>query len=267
MKCKICSSNSEALAKAKIVRKYEIQYFKCPKCGFVQTEDPYWLPEVYSNPLQKDTGTIRRNLIMAAKTAAIIQVYFNPNGRFLDFGAGDGMFVRHMRDIGYDFYWADKYATNIFSFGFNAPEGERFDLLTSFEVFEHLPNPVPEIEAMLARADNILFSTGVYPAHNPKPEEWGYFSLHGGQHIALYAKETLEYLASTFNRYLISDGHSLHLFSKKKLSPAWFGLLTKMRVASLVAMLRRRKGLTDSDHAAIIQKMTDEAARTASTTT
>jgi len=266
MKCKICGTESEPFARAKIIRKYEIQYFKCPKCGFVQTEDPYWLPEVYANPLQKDTGTVRRNLTMAAKTAAILQVYFKPGGHFLDFGGGDGMFVRHMRDIGYDFYWADKYATNIFAFGFSAPETERFDLLTSFEVFEHLPDPVPEIKAMLARSDNVLFSTGIYPSSQPKPEEWSYFSLHGGQHIALYSLETLRFLASKFGVNLYTDGHSLHLLTKATLvAPFMFPLITRCKAAKLICALRPHACLTDSDHSRVLHDLDSEISQSPET--
>ena len=258
MQCKICSHSSNFLARARIVRKYDIDYFKCPSCGFVQTEAPYWLAEVYANPLQKDTGTVRRNLNMAQKAAAILTLFFNPSGRFLDFGGGDGMFVRHMRDIGYDFYWCDKYATNIFAFGFNATDDRAFELVTSFEVFEHLPDPLTEIEAMLARSDSLLFSTNLYPDTHPKPDQWGYFSLHGGQHIALYSLKTLHSLAERFHRNLYSDGHSLHLLTTHKLPRYIFPSVTKYRIARMITALRARKSLTDSDHALVIKRMNDK---------
>ena len=253
MKCKICQSESDPFARATIVRKHEIQYYRCPACGFVQTEAPYWLPEVYANPLQKDTGTVRRTLIMGEKTAAILRCLFNPAGTFVDFGGGDGMFVRHMRDIGYDFYWRDKYATNIFAFGFEAPPANRFDLATAFEVFEHLPDPMPEIRAMAALSDNIFFTTGIYPDHGPKPEEWGYFSLHGGQHIALYSKRSLELVADQLGLHFQTDGRAVHLFSKKPVNALVFRLITRGKVSRAIRALFPRVGLTERDYAEAIR--------------
>jgi hypothetical protein len=194
-------------------------------------------------------------MMMAKKTAAVIQFYFNPSGRFLDFGGGDGMFVRHMRDIGYDFFWADKYATNIFAFGFEAAANERFDLVTSFEVFEHLPDPMSEISAMLERSENLLFSTRLHPSHAPLPQEWDYFSLHGGQHIAIYSLQTLQYLANNFNLKLQTDGSSIHLLSKKTLPWPIFSLLTKHKTASIVQAACRGRSLTDSDHKMLVGRL------------
>jgi len=116
MICKICSSNSELFSRAEILYKYSIQYFKCPDCGFIQTEESYWLEEAYSEVINRsDIGLLARNLDLSKTTKAILLFLFDKKKLFLDYGAGYGVFVRLMRDFGFDFYWMDKYSDNLFA--------------------------------------------------------------------------------------------------------------------------------------------------------
>jgi len=46
MNCKICSSNSSHIFSHDVLKKYNVKYFKCENCGFIQTENPYWLEEL-----------------------------------------------------------------------------------------------------------------------------------------------------------------------------------------------------------------------------
>ena len=67
---------------------------------------------------------------------------------------------------------------------------------------------------MFLLSDNILFSTDLIPKNNPKPGDWWYyFPLHG-QHISFYTKKALSIIGEKFDRKLISDGKSIHLFTK-----------------------------------------------------
>jgi len=88
----------------------------------------------------------------------------------LDYAGGYGVFVRLMRDIGFDFYWQDKYTENLFVRGFEYDEKKRFDFLTSFKSFEHFDQPLQEIENMLSFSDNILFSTLLYGKNIPQSD-------------------------------------------------------------------------------------------------
>lgn len=51
-----------------------------------------------------------------------------------------------MRDLGFDFYWDDKYTQNIFANGFEYSDDKNYEVLTSFESFEHFVNPLSEIK-------------------------------------------------------------------------------------------------------------------------
>jgi hypothetical protein len=93
-----------------------------------------------------------------SKVTALIRLCFPQASRFVDYGGGYGMFVRLMRDKGFDFYRSDKYAKNLFAKQFEASETISYDLLTAFEVFEHLVNPTDEVERMLKLSDAIFLA-------------------------------------------------------------------------------------------------------------
>ncbi|OKH30413.1 glycosyl transferase group 1 [[Phormidium ambiguum] IAM M-71] len=224
MKCKICRSETTHFAKATILEKYDIDYFKCENCGFVQTEEPYWLSEAYTNAIaSSDVGLVFRNLQFSQITSNIIFSIFDDSSKFLDYGGGYGLFVRLMRDAGFDFYWYDKFCENIFAKGFAtvAEEGE-YELVTAFEVFEHFSNPLTEIQSILKFSRNIFFSTELLPENNPKPGEWWYYSLQDGQHIAIYTAKSLAIIAETLGLNYYTNGLNLHLITEKQIPEVLF---------------------------------------------
>ncbi len=232
MKCKICEGQVLNFAKAKVLNKYDVNYFQCSNCGFVNTEDPYWLEEAYSNPIARsDVGLVLRNIIFSKLTSSVISNIFNPEARFLDYGCGYGLFVRIMRDLGFNFYGYDKFCDNIFSQGLEATEQgiDCYEGVTAFEVFEHFVNPIDEIEQVLRFSRNILFSTGLLPASNPKPIEWYYYAPHEGQHVSIYTSKALLIIAEKFNLNLYSNGLSIHLLTENNLPSNLSDLLSFQR--------------------------------------
>ncbi len=225
MTCKICASPVVFFAAATILKKYEIQYFKCERCGFVQTESPYWLEEAYSHAIVNiDIGPINRGMQGAEKAKALIVSFFRAHEKFIDYGAGYGVFVRMMRDLGLDFYYYDKHCENIFAKNFEATASERYEMLTAFEVFEHLENPVEELHKMLSYSRNIFFTTELMPANYPKPDEWWYYALDYGQHISFYTHKSLSILAESENLNFYSNG-LFHLMTEKRLPKQLYNLI------------------------------------------
>ena len=223
VQCKVCKSDSYFFSQARLLQKYNVEYYQCSSCGFVQTEDPYWLEEAYQNAIaDSDVGLVYRNNMMANLASILLFNYFDHEAQFLDYGAGYGLFVRLMRDRGFDFYWQDKFCANIFAKGFEYEDCQRseFILVTAFELFEHFVYPHQEIEKLLELAPNLLFSTQLLPENNPTPNEWWYYALHEGQHISIYTLDALEFIAEKYGRKLYSDGNSIHLFSSNKNLPA-----------------------------------------------
>ncbi|MEI6674203.1 MAG: class I SAM-dependent methyltransferase [Verrucomicrobiota bacterium] len=215
----------------------------------MQTEEPYWLEEAYSSALSAlDVGAVGRNKRFEVVTQAIIQAFMDPDGRFVDYGGGHGLFVRSMRDRGFDFWWSDKYAENLYARGFEYVDaGEPVEAVTAFEVFEHLIDPAGEIARMLEMAPNVLFSTMLMPPYLPKPGDWWYYVPETGQHVGIFAEASLRWVAREHSLHFNTNGVGLHLLSKAPVSPLAFRLLSKMRVAGPINCLRGRPALTSAD--------------------
>lgn len=247
MRCRICGKVSEAFGSALLLSKYQVNYFRCGVCQFIQTETPHWLDEAYSDAIGAlDVGVMFRNLHNAALTSAVISMLF-PNGtRFLDYAAGYGTLVRLMRDRGFDFYWSDPHAKNLHAPGFEHVPGSRYDLLTAYEVLEHLPEPLEGIALMLDLADSVLVSTEVVPEPAPVPPNWWYYAAKGGQHISFYSAHSLQKIASHFQVHLLSRG-SYHLFTRKPQNSLLFRIATGGNTGPVVNWLRKRKSLMQAD--------------------
>ena len=150
--CRVCKSTVSKIFSSNVLQKYSVEYFQCSRCEYIQTENPYWLEEAYNSPINvSDTGMIMRNLWFRNVAATTIFFLFDYKGKFLDYGGGYGVFVRMMRDVGFDFYWQDKYTENLFAQGFEFAKTEKLtiDLLTCFEAFEHFVDPLAEFENLL----------------------------------------------------------------------------------------------------------------------
>jgi hypothetical protein len=259
MRCNICQSESSKLFVKKILNKYDVSYFKCCSCEFVQTENAYWIKEAYENIITSlDIGLVYRNLYLSTVSQAALTIFFNDKAKFLDYGGGYGLFVRLMRDRGFDFYRQDKYCENIFAKTFDVndlPSETKFEVITAFEVFEHLEDPVSEIQKILTYGDSILFSTELQPP-TVQLSDWEYLALETGQHIALYNFETLKRIAEIFNLNIYSNFSNIHLLTPKKINQNIFKLLTRSKIASVYNMFcSRRPSLLQQDYNYIKQKL------------
>ena len=99
MQCEICATEMQPFETGTILQKYTIQYFHCPHCGFVRTEEPYWLDEAYSDAIcDADIGLLSRNVFLFPRIEAVINICLPQSETFLDYGGGYGIFSRLMRD-------------------------------------------------------------------------------------------------------------------------------------------------------------------------
>ena len=257
MICKICNSNAKQVFNSKILKKYDVKYFKCDNCGYLFTEQPFWLDKAYSRSINlSDTGLLDRNIYFSKVLSVLIYFCFNKNGLFLDYAGGYGVFTRLMRDIGFDFYWHDPYTQNLFANGFekDLKPDSKFELITAFEVFEHLVSPKEEIEKMLSYSKTIVFSTELLPKEIPDPKEWWYYGFNHGQHISFYSEKTLNTLANQFkSNYYNVNG--IHILSERKFNNTALILMKKLRNYGLYQIVKRLvKSKTFSDHLNIENK-------------
>ena len=250
MNCKICDLPAAPFGQAKVLNKHLVLYFRCERCGFIQTETPYWLEEAYSQAITKsDIGLLGRNLEMMRATKNLIVICLDPAGRFIDYGGGYGIFVRLMRDQGFDFYRHDPLCENLFAEGFEAQADTGYELLTAWEVFEHLVDPMTELEKMLRYSQNLFFSTVLLPK-DPKPlGQWWYYGLEHGQHVSFYSHRTLQFIAQKHNLRLVYSDGTTHLMTRKEIHPLKIGL-TFGRCFSLfrrILVLRSPASLLEQD--------------------
>jgi Methyltransferase domain len=245
--CKVCWASSDFFDQALVLGKYSVQYFRCSVCDFLQTEDPYWLEEAYSSAIAKqDVGVLHRNLLNRELTTALLTLLYPDVRRSVDFGGGHGVFVRLMRDSGFDFVWHDRHASNDYARGFEFQDGEPCDFLTAFEVLEHLADPVGELSHMMSLSQNVFVSTILVPHPTPKLSDWWYYVPSSGQHISFYSLDSLQLLAKRFGRHLLSHG-AYHLFTTEPKSSSLFRLAVSPRLSRILNQVRRRPSLIESD--------------------
>lgn len=256
MLSKITGGQTTLIFTATFLNKYEVKFYRCNDTGFIQTEEPYWLDEAYSSAITKlDIGLPYRNITLSGIAENILLKNFNPNSKFLDYAGGYGLFTRLMRDKGFDFYTTDKYCDNLFAEYFDLADlGDKanFELITAFEVLEHLPDPYTELKTMLGYADNLLFTTELQPsAPLTDVNDWWYFIPETGQHISFYNEASLKYMANKLGYHFYTNGINVHLFTKNGLTNDPF---KKVREPFLIRKMR--KYLKKYDSSQTIQRET-----------
>jgi len=265
--CKICNSPSEKIFSKQVLKKYNADYFKCTSCGFVQTSEPVWIQEAYSSAITSlDLGLLGRNIGFSDQLTAIIDACLPEAKHMLDYAGGYGVFVRLMRDRGFDFYRHDPFCENLFSKHFDIDDShlERFDLVTAFEVFEHFVNPLQEIEKMFKFSDTLIFSTMIVPYQIEDIKNWWYLSEETGQHVAFYSEKSLQIIAQKYGKkYYVKNGN-LHMFSSKQLNSdqidyAFNDIRIRTRLKGLVKQPLdfhvRRPSLLEQDYQKVKKKI------------
>jgi hypothetical protein len=237
-----------------VLSRYEVSYLYCSQCGLLQTEEPHWLDEAYSDAIAlSDTGLLTRNIAVAMRLTALLTFGFPRHVRCVDAGGGYGVLTRLMRDIGFDFYWTDPFCANLFAKGFEADRaGGSFPVITAFEVMEHLHDPIAFIREALTKYDGtaFAFSTQLFEG-SPPSLDWPYYSFETGQHISFYQRRTLRHIADALGMRLFSSGN-FHLITAHDVNPALFGV-SGSRMAfglfPLLKLLRRSQTWPDRQRA------------------
>jgi hypothetical protein len=256
--CRACGAKTEPFASATVLESVTANYERCPSCGMVMALAPTWLDDAYSAPITRlDIGLLDRCLLMANVTCAVLRSARLRRGSFLDWAGGYGAFTRIMRDRGYDFAHWDPMTENVFAGGHDMPPGgnARFDLVTGFEVLEHLVNPIEELAEVAASTDRLLMTTQVLPVPAPRPQDWWYYTLETGQHVTLFTPRSLQEFARRLGYDGVVTGSFLHLFHRGTVSPLTRALIRSPKIAYGAGLLAsvpdRRRSLLGEDLAAL----------------
>lgn len=258
VKCRICGAAARAAFSHTVLKKYPCDYYYCEACGFLQTQEPYWLDEAYSTAVAAaDTGLVQRNVAVSQTLSTVLFFLFDRHGKYLDVAGGYGMLARLMRDMGFDFYWSDKYCENLLVRGFEEPAAaSSYTAVTAFEVLEHVPDPLRFVAESIENANThtMLFSTTLFQGAPPEPGLWWYYAFETGQHVSFFQSRTLQFMAEKLALNLYSSG-SLHLLTDKAINPYAYRLLARSRARFLSAIPKHvLKSKTVADHLAIIRR-------------
>jgi len=199
--CPICDGELTRTFEAQVLRRYMVGFYVCRECGYLCSENPWWLSEAYRTPIAiSDTGILRRNAAVARRIAALIGWCLDAKGSYLDVGGGHGLLVRHLRDHGIDAWWDDPHTENLFARGFEASNGPaQYAGVTAVEVIEHLRDPLPMLRAAMARCRSpavLILTTEVFIEPPPAPSLWRYYAFADGQHVGFHCQRSLRALAT-----------------------------------------------------------------------
>jgi 2-polyprenyl-3-methyl-5-hydroxy-6-metoxy-1,4-benzoquinol methylase len=208
--CRLCGGSVEAQFHARILGRYEVAYLRCRDCGSLQTEAPTWLGEAYGSSLaSSDVGAVQRCLTARAALWWTLAILGLGKAPLLDFGGGTGLLCRLLRDIGIDAWTHDRYGRGEFAQTYRIEAGAlvsgRFQVVTAFEVLEHLPAPKEDLDRLIALAPAALVtSTLLYTPD--QGADWWYLAPAEGQHVFFYSRRALQQWAAGHGYHLITVG-------------------------------------------------------------
>lgn len=246
--CRICGQATFDFGRQEVLGQFQAQYLRCSTCGYVFVDDPHWLELAYSNAIAAlDTGIVTRNHWLADATCALLGLSLRDVRSALDFGGGSGLLVRLMRDRGHDFRWMDAYSRNQLARGFEGDTDDRYDMVTAFELVEHLPDPMVTFARLHALAPIIVVSTELLPPGRHRVDNWWYYAPESGQHIGFFTLPALEAVAQRFGLRLSSNGRNLHVIAARRVSRTLLKILAKPGRARCLAWTGIGKSLAHPD--------------------
>lgn len=179
-----------------------IYYFRCSRCEFCfAPEMCAWSLDDFERRIYNDdyleVDPDYLDSRPRANAAGLIKT-FGDHGlsiRHLDYGGGTGLLSDLLVEQGWESISYDPFVDRDRSL----PDLGKFDLVTAYEVFEHVPDPdrlAAELAALLAVDGVILFSTLLSDGNITLGQRltWWYASPRNG-HISLYSRKSLSMLA------------------------------------------------------------------------
>lgn len=176
-----------------------IYYRRCADCEFLFTDafDDWTTEEfklhIYNEEYQKVDPAYLTDARSRENGGVVARLWgaHKQTTRVLDYGAGNDGFCAVLRAAGFPV--AVSYDPMVLEFA-ERPRG-KFDLVTSFETLEHLPDPMAGIALMSEFAADpglIFFTTFAQPPEFDKHGlNWWYVGPRNG-HVSIFSKESLK---------------------------------------------------------------------------
>lgn len=179
-----------------------VYYHRCPECHFTFApslhawSDDEFLKHIYNEQyVQVDPDYVKSR--PATNAQFLSELFGEEKGhiRHLDYGGGNGILSAALREQGWQSQSYDPFPSN----EQRIAELGKFNLITAFEVFEHVPDVEGLIKNLLSLMDEqcvVIFSTLLSDGQiSPNTRlTWWYASPRNG-HISLFSKRSMVLLA------------------------------------------------------------------------
>jgi SAM-dependent methyltransferase len=238
-RCPVCGGESFYLASVDFNKSCEeirgkfldpsgipVDYHACSQCGFAYTPELYgWKIDEFAERIYNDEYVEVDPDYRSSRprsNAQALQTLVGTRGselRHLDFGGGNGVLSETLRGAGWQSTSYDPFVDG----DLRKLDYGRFDLVSAFEVFEHVPDPqklMNEIELLCDEDAVVLFSTLLSDGNLAPGGDltWWYASPRNG-HISLFSRKSLEILAAQRGFRLGSFSQVFHALWKR--IPPW----------------------------------------------
>jgi SAM-dependent methyltransferase len=249
--CPVCAAESQALDVVDFNKSCEelngtylplanvpIYYHLCDRCGFC------FAPEMHKWSIDEFASKVYNDGYIAVdpdyvnsrpqNSASNLNILFknSENISHLDYGGGSGLLSQFLREKGWNSLSYDPFYDN----DKRIEELGTFDLITAYEVFEHVPDVkalVNNLATLLNPDGIVIFSTmlsdGIIARHQRL--SWWYASPRNG-HISLFSRNSLTRLLASEGFSLGSFSAGVHLMWRKQLPPWASHLIRPTNAAS-----------------------------------
>ncbi|MBX9902602.1 MAG: class I SAM-dependent methyltransferase [Burkholderiaceae bacterium] len=210
----------------------KIQYFLCASCWFCfAPEIAAWNVKQFEEHIYDEAYELidpdYRSIRPLANADMLHKTFGSAKIRHLDYGGGSGLLSGALKARSWDSYSYDPFTNP----DLNVVELGKFDLITAFEVFEHVPNVdalFADLQKLVKPDAIILFSTLLSDGEisQEKPLTWWYASPRNG-HISLFSQASLKQCLRQQGFNFASFSAGLHVAYRQ--IPAWSAHLFQSR--------------------------------------
>ncbi len=196
-----------------------VYYALCNNCGFCFTpEMATWKPEKFEEMIYNDEYALVDPDYIEVRpkemAAHLISLFGDRTHsiKHLDYGGGGGLLANILNKSGWQSVSYDPFVHR----DVNIDRLEKYDLVTAYEVFEHVPDVsvlMANLRTLLAPGGMVLFST-LLSDGNIHPNQritWWYASPRNG-HISLFSRKSLAVLAQNYGFKFGSFSVGFHAF-------------------------------------------------------
>ncbi len=198
----------------------QIPYYECQDCFFIFSPAfDKWSKQDFETHIYNDEYVLGDKPFLKERpirNANLVAALFHRECDaidVLDFGGGAGLFSRELKRSGFRAETYDVHYEN------NVKPTRQFDLVTSFEVIEHVPHRdqhtwISNVRSLVKPTTQarVLLGTELVPHQGKRALDWWYISPRNG-HISIHSRTSLDILAKSVGLDVFSANGSMHFLS------------------------------------------------------